>query len=897
MIGESVLTPPAGRAGTIAERSGNRQRAVTRWPATWRAAHATANAEDVAGGDHGRGARATGYAAPLADTMHPSLFPDLSPRPVPNKGPRPVGPFATVAIERSLDRVLDYAIPANLVASLRVGQRVRAPLGRNNKPVHGYVVAVHDTTELSAVKPLFEIDDERVLLTPTMLDLALWMSRYYICPLGTVIESIIPSAVKKKVGLDYVPYVRLARPPEEVQAILEKTKAPKRRAILARLLQLEPEQAVALPRLAGEANSTPATVRKLARLGLILITQEPDHDSLLPDIIAPAPGEPAAIPELNEDQRAAFEDMSPRVAAGGFSVNLLRGVTGSGKTEVYLRCIEEVVRQGRQAIVLVPEIALTPQTVRRFTARFPRVAVLHSGLGASQRHRYWQQIWRGAADVVVGARSAIFAPLPNAGIIVVDEEHEASYKQDSAPRYHARDIAIKRAQLENIPVLLGSATPSLETYYRVTKEIEAAGVRGQGSEQTPEPPAEQSGPSIPLAPSLPSPIENQKSKIKNSLPTYHLLELPNRVRGLKMPDVELLDMKQDMRLRKGVHLLSMRLEKLLETTVKQGHQAILLLNRRGYSNFVYCPSCTNVIQCKYCDATMTYHRSAGQNVGTARSSEGVHTGQLHCHYCLAVNPLPDKCADCGKKLSLFGLGTQRVEEELKRKFPELRFARVDSDSMRSGRDYEELLARFASGEVQVLLGTQMIAKGLDYPNVTLVGVISGDTALSLPDFRSAERTFQLITQVAGRAGRGDNPGRVILQTFLPKDPTIQFALRQDFVGFAKSELRQRQEVGLPPVTRMVRVIVRDEDLEKLDVRCQEIAAELAAAVAAGGPGVKLKGPMPCAITRIAGYFRNQVLLFAPTASALQRVLAVVRKDGGFATSDRVAVDVDPVSLL
>ncbi len=364
-----------------------------------------------------------------------------------------------------------------------------------------------------------------------------------------------------------------------------------------------------------------------------------------------------------------------------------------------------------------------------------------------------------------------------------------------------------------------------------------------------------------------------------------------------MPHVELVDMKQENRFRRGVHLLSQRLEHLLRTTIESGHQAILLLNRRGYSNFVYCPSCQNVIQCKYCDTTMTYHRGAAAHAKNASSAEGVHTGQLHCHYCLAVNPLPEKCEACGKKLSLFGLGTQRVEEEISRKFPELKFARVDSDTMRSSKDYEALLARFARREVQVLLGTQMIAKGLDYPNVTLVGVISGDTALALPDFRAAERTFQLITQVAGRAGRGDAPGRVVLQTFLPDDPTIRAAIRQDFVGFAQSELRHRKEVGLPPFARMARIILRDQDPEKLHKIGEDLAAHLNDALVVEREAVRMKGPMPCAINRIAGYFRNQIVLMSRTPAPLQRVLAAVRERGGLARSDRVAVDVDPVSLL
>jgi primosomal protein N' (replication factor Y) len=346
-----------------------------------------------------------------------------------------------------------------------------------------------------------------------------------------------------------------------------------------------------------------------------------------------------------------------------------------------------------------------------------------------------------------------------------------------------------------------------------------------------------------------------------------------------------------------VHLISPRLEHLLSATLEKKEQAILLLNRRGYSNFVFCASCQEAIQCKYCDTTMTYHRSADAQAKGASNSEGVHTGHLHCHYCLASNPLPEKCPNCGKKLSLFGLGTQRVEEEIARKFPDLKFARVDSDTMRSSRDYEDLLGRFSRGEVQVLLGTQMIAKGLDYPNVTLVGVISGDTALSLPDFRAAERTFQLITQVAGRAGRGDSPGRVVLQTFMPDDPTIRFAIQQDFVGFARTELGHRQATGLPPFSRMVRIVLRDQDQEKLFKLSEELAAAVKEAAMPEGDAVRIKGPMPCAINRIAGHHRIQLVLISEQASRLQKVLAKVRENGALTKTDRIAVDVDPVSLL
>jgi primosomal protein N' (replication factor Y) len=881
----------------------------------------------------------------------PTLFRELPEPPAAEPAEPPhTGPFAAIALEQSIDRSLDYAVPAGLVASLKVGQRVRVPLGKGNRPAFGYVVSIHPTTAYPRIKRMLNIDDERVLVGPELMELARWMSRYYCCPLGGVLEAVLPAAVRKKVGLGYSQIVRLAMDREKVQEILEKTRAPKRRSILARLLQLQPDESIDLVRLAGESGATVPTVRKLVRLGLITVTPEVDLPGLTADMQPSAGDEPDI--GLNEDQQKVFDALLPRMTEGGFSVNLLLGVTGSGKTEVYLQCIREVVKQGRRAIVLVPEIALTPQTVRRFTARFTGVAILHSGLTATERHRFWQQISLGHAQVVVGARSAVFAPIPNLGVIVVDEEHEASYKQDTAPRYHGRDVAIKRAQIEGVPVLLGSATPSLETYYRVQareagKEKDDAATRGRGDAgkegaeaadagtrgrgdagkeggdcklqiancklqiaegESSDQPELQSAP--PTAPqfeisnlqfaicnppqSLPA---SPRPRVPASASPYSLLHLPRRVRGLQMPHVELVDMKLENKFRRGVHLLSQRLEHLLRTTIDAGHQAILLLNRRGYSNFVYCASCQNAVQCKYCDATMTYHRSAAAHARGATLAEGVHTGQLHCHYCLAVNPLPAKCEHCGKLLSLFGLGTQRVEEEVQRKFPDLRFARVDSDSMHSAKDYEALLGRFANGEVQVLLGTQMIAKGLDYPNVTLVGVISGDTALALPDFRAAERTFQLITQVAGRAGRGDAAGRVVLQTFLPDDPTIQAAIRQDFVGFAKTELQSRREVGLPPFARMVRIVMRDQDQQKLHKHSEELAAKFTEVISTVCPEVKMKGPMPCAISRIAGYFRSQLVMVAASAAPLQKMLATVRQQGGLARNERIAVDVDPVSLL
>jgi primosomal protein N' (replication factor Y) len=735
--------------------------------------------------------------------------------------------------------------------------------------MRGWVVAVRGSSELPKLKSLLAIDDERVLVSPPVMELSRWMGRYYSAPLGVVLESVIPAAVKKKIGIGYSSIVRLAQGSEKIQEVLEKTKSRKRRAVLARLLQVEKDKGIELNRLAGEAGVRAPTVRKLVALGLVTIRAEIDLPKMT-EGIARGIGDEAKI-ELNEDQKKAFEELGPRVSQGGFSVTLLHGVTGSGKTEIYLQVIAEAIRLGKRALVLVPEIALTPQTVLRFKARFKRVAVLHSGLTATDRHRFWQQISDGGADVVVGARSAVFAPMPGLGVIVVDEEHDSSYKQDQAPRYNARDVAIKRAQIEDVPVILGSATPSLEMYRLC---------RGDAPDLPPPSPS----------PGVPG--EGEKARRR-----YHYLTLPRRVRGLALAATELVDMHQERRMRRGVHLISQRLEHLLRTTIQAGRQAILLLNRRGYSNFVFCSSCGEPIKCKYCDTTMTYHRSVESHAGGASSAAALHTGQMLCHYCLATQVLPERCPICGKKLSLFGLGTQRVEEELGRKMPELRFARVDSDSMRTFKDYESTLSRFAKGELQVILGTQMIAKGLDYPNVTLVGVISGDTALALPDFRAAERTFQLITQVAGRAGRGDAAGRVVVQTFLPDDPTIRMALKQDYAGFAATELAGRREVGLPPFVRMARIILRHQDQAQLHKIAHEVAQKVTAAIAGSGRGVTMRGPMPCPIGRIAGFHRNQILLQAERPEPLQAVLAAVRAAGGFAKAEAVAVDVDPVAML
>jgi primosomal protein N' (replication factor Y) len=510
------------------------------------------------------------------------------------------------------------------------------------------------------------------------------------------------------------------------------------------------------------------------------------------------------------------------------------------------------LQQGKNAIVLLPEIALTAQTVQRFSARFRRIAVMHSGLTAAQRNVQWQKIKSGEADVVIGARSAIFAPLQKLGLIVVDEEHEPSYKQDTAPRYNGRDVAIKRAQLASAHCILGSATPCLET------------------------------------------LSNCRSK-----EYFSVVRLPKRVMNLPMPEMKLVDLREHAFAQKGISLISEPLAERLSETLAKKEQTILLLNRRGYSNFVFCPSCKHTLHCRNCDVTLTFHKSKTSSGERMRTVTGKHInyGYAMCHYCLAQTLVPEKCPLCGKGMAMIGLGSQRLEEELAKKFPQARVSRVDSDSMAS-RDYYRVLKDFSEGQLDILAGTQMLAKGLHFPNVTLVGIISADTCLYLPDFRANERTFQLISHVAGRAGRSTKKGTVFVQTFLPNQPAIQFALAGDFEGFVKEELKHRKACNLPPFWRLAVVMMRDRNFDKLDAASKAMRAKIDRIVEADRLNAVVRGPMPAVISRLQRFHRMQIIVQAPEASIIQQLFAGLRvRLGRIRPTVKVAIDIDPINLL
>jgi primosomal protein N' (replication factor Y) (superfamily II helicase) len=768
----------------------------------------------------------------------------------------PNGRVIRVSFESGVDAEFDYNVPDKLWP-VSIGCRVEVPFGRKNKLKNGFCVAVLDeddaqkskTFKLKSVKKVL---DETPLLDTQLMELARWISSYYVCPLGQVLTALVPAAVKKGAGIKKEKYVYLAVKENTDLKLTSK----KQTAIIETLKNskaFDPDSAVKKDDLLLEAGCKEGVLKTLSRNGFIKIALRNVFRSppVVPsaDSVAKANGKNIA---LNDDQQKALGNINSKVNTRTFGVSLLHGVTDSGKTEIYIRAIQNVVENGKSAIVLLPEIALTTQTIGRFSRRFKNIAVLHSRLTGPQRNSEWQKIKQGTANVVIGARSAVFAPLDNLGLIVVDEEHEPSYKQDTTPRYHGRDVAIKRSQICNAHCLLGSATPSLET------------------------------------------LTNCKTKKH-----FQCLELPKRVMDLPMPQMQVVDLS-DQFTQAGLTLISPPLESKLRQVLEKKQQAILLLNRRGYSSFIYCSSCRHCLNCKNCDVTLTFHKKP-QNPHQQKTILGNHmpSGHAICHYCLAKTLVPTRCPLCNRKMTMIGLGSQRLEEELNKKFPNARISRVDSDSMQGGdaQKYYDVLSDFASGKTDILAGTQMLAKGLHFPNVTLVGIISADTSLTLPDFRANERTFQLISQVAGRTGRSTKQGTVIVQTLLPDSPAIQFALKHDYDGFVTEELTHRKKCNLPPYWRMAMIGLRDPKFDKLTAACNALRERIDYVITTNDLHIKVRGPMPATISRIQQYHRMQIILQAANVIPLQKLFAIMRSMSPIKPGVMITVDIDPINLM
>ncbi len=741
------------------------------------------------------------------------------------------GPVARVALAAPVAGTYSYTVPEELASAVEPGKRLRVPFGRSRKPVEAFCVAVAREPWTSTLKPVAEVVDEHRLLNDELLALGEWVSRYYCCPLGRTLSAMVPEPIRRKSGFRTVRRLRIADC--GLRILTEKvTTSPHRRKVLEVLRSADgPLEQEALRANVGVSKGV---VAGMVKAGWVTV-EESREPAPPPDFEQPG-HEPDF--ELTGDQRTAVDRLAAITDAGRFRAVLLFGVSASGKTEVFIRAIRAVLAKGRQAILLVPEIALTTQIVERLASRFHDVAVLHSGLTGSQRSLTWSAIAQGEKKIVIGTRSAVFAPCPDLGLIVVDEEQEASYKNQQTPRFHTRDVAIKRAQMANVPIVLASATPSLETWHNCER-----------------------------------------------LAHFERIELPHRVAGKAMPAVEFVDMQLEQHERKGMHLLSRRMESAVAETLDAREQAVLLLNRRGYASYLVCSRCRNPVVCPNCRVNMVFHKTTGKAV---------------CHYCRAKLIVPKHCGDpsCGGTLIRWGMGTQRVEEEVEAKFPSARVRRLDSDTMTRAADYVEAITAFERREVDVLVGTQMIAKGLDFPFVSFVGLVNADTSLAVPDFRAAERTFQLVTQVAGRAGRADAAGRVIVQTWAGVSATLQFAAHHAFEPFAQHELAIRRRLSWPPYTRLARVVVSHRAESRARAEAESLATRCRDHLTTHAIRADVLGPQSAPLSRLKNQYRYDFLIRAGSAGPLMDALQhLIHADALELGTKHVAIDVDPVALM
>lgn len=729
---------------------------------------------------------------------------------------------AEIVFNRPLENTFHYEVPDPLRELITPGQRVVVPFGHGDARTMGYCVGLSTDAPVNRrLKRILEICDAEPLLSGPMLQLTKWIGERYLCSWGQVLEAVIPAGVKKQAGTrEITAYemavgvdpttLRLTAKQRQIVAALEQSSVPLSAAVLTELVKCGTSPIKSL-----EKKGILIPCRRRSELEVAEEATVARQDDLI----------------LNQEQQDCLNTILRLVRNREHQTVLMQGVTGSGKTEVYIQAIREIVSYGQQAIVLVPEISLTPQTIRRFRARFDSVAVLHSHLSDVDRHWHWQQIAQGRIQVVVGARSAVFAPTPNLGLIVIDEEHETTFKQQTTPRYHAREVARERARQAGVPLILGSATPTLESLLS----------------------AQQGG--------------------------MILKKLQHRVESRPLPPVTLVDVRNDPFVAKR-HSIGRALGQAVQRALNDQGQVILFLNLRGYSPVLWCPKCQG-IRCPDCDVTLTWHRDREV---------------LLCHSCDFEMAPPERCPRCDQPgLRYLGTGTQRLEAEIKNKFPDARVVRMDSDSMQKAGSHDRVLEKFRIGEIDILLGTQMIAKGLDFPNVTLVGVIDADTLLHQPDMRAAERTFQLIAQVAGRTGRGEREGRVLVQTMSPDEPVIQFAIRHDYEGFARYELANRQAMQAPPFTAMARLILRSLDDAKAQSEIRRVA-EILRNSPAKEPGVRILGPAPAPLTRLRKYYRYHIQLTAPSIDALRSLwnanYPLLKLDADV----ELTIDVDPLDL-
>lgn len=746
------------------------------------------------------------------------------------------GSVARVQLVGSAVMQLDYLVPEEMARRLIVGARVMVPLQSQRVPAV-VIELLADSPYRSKLKPLDSIVGSRPMFTSGLMRLARWMAEYYMVAPHQVLRTMLPQVVRDRPEtfiIDSRLHLKAMPPPETLEKM---RKSAPMQVRLLEMIQAAGGEA-ALSTLRRDLPRAAAILKPLLKADWLTRSEaRAERDPFQDEEFMPS-----APLELTAEQQEAVDATAKALAKPAEARPiLLHGVTGSGKTEVYLQTIARVLESGLTALVLVPEISLTPQTIERFKSRFSdrkeRIAVLHSHLSDGERHDEWFKVQEGRADIVIGARSAIFAPLERLGIIIVDEEHEPSYKQDETPRYHARDLAVVRAKIEGCVVLLGSATPSLESFENAS--------RGK----------------------------------------YELLRLTRRTDGKTLPYIRIVDMRLERRKGTAVApqhagMISAKLHAAITSRLEKREQTILFLNRRGFNTSLTCTACGETVQCQDCSVPMTLHK---------------HDHRLVCHVCGARRLPPSKCPSCSDPAIKFaGFGTERVEEAVRALFPQARIARVDTDTIQRKNQLRDMLRDFRAQKLDLLIGTQMIAKGLDFPNVTLVGVLNADIALNLPDFRAAERTFQLLVQVAGRAGRGELKGEVMVQTYAPHTPAVQFARHNDFEGFAQQELEHRQAFRYPPFSHVVLISSRGKHQARAEFALQTLHRRLAD----GLPDEVVMGePVPSPLAKAHGQFRFHLLLRTPRIRALTAHIHRVLRSITLPDDVIVVWDVDPVSLL
>src|SRR6266403_185293 len=738
--------------------------------------------------------------------------------------------YVRVIIDRAIHRELDYAVPEGLMDRVGVGSRVRVPF--RDKSALATVVAITEQSEAKGIRIIEAVVGEAPILSEQLLELGRWIATYYCCPIETVMRSMLPQVIRRaEVGWKKQLFVQPGRKIDNDELEKLRKRAPRQAELVEAISKLDaPVRAADLLRQTSLDNQT---LRALVKRGLAELREE----AVVRDPHADEQFVATSNLVLNPEQLLALKEITQALdLPESTRPILLHGVTGSGKTEIYLQAIRAALERGRSAIVLVPEISLTPQTVERFKGRFAEaqdaVAVLHSHLSQGERHDEWHKIHSGRARIAIGPRSAVFAPLKNLGLIVVDEEHENTYKQEEAPRYHARDVAAVRAKIEKCVVILGSATPSLESYHNATTG------------------------------------------------KYRLATLTERVDQKQMPLMRVIDLRQERRKEKKATILSEKLSQAIAHRLEKREQTILFLNRRGFSTSLLCSNCGEARNCPNCSVALTFHR---------------HMARLSCHLCGHTAAVPKKCPACGKDALIYaGFGTEKVESTVSHFFPKANVRRMDADSMTRKEAYRETLRNFRTGKIDILVGTQMIARGLHFPNVTLVGIINADLALHLPDFRAGERTFQLLTQVAGRAGRGETPGEVFVQTYTPFSPSIQFARHHDFAGYFQQELEFRERCDFPPFKHASLITVRSAHEGRAKLSAETLKRRLKEAL----PEEFILGDAtPAPLEKLQGQFRFHILIRGEAITRLSRLVRETLDKLPFPEDVAVTVDVDPYQLL